>query len=204
MSKSLLRGGAVTAVTLLSASLIFFAKPSVAESLTSELQEQKSQHTDVFGSEAQKALTLDLMSSAAATGYADASDETAEGRNLAAALKKSSALAAAPTTASVQQHFVATAYSLRGRTASGRNVSRGIIAADRKVLPLGTRVRLDAGNYSGEYLVADTGGLVRGRKIDIWMPNSSEAMRFGRKTVKLTVLTYGGRRASKPDDLIRK
>jgi 3D (Asp-Asp-Asp) domain-containing protein len=85
--------------------------------------------------------------------------------------------------------FTATAYSLRGRTASGKTVARGLIAADRRVLPLGTRVRLDAGRYSGEYLVADTGGAVRGRKIDIWVPHTSEAMRFGRQTVKLTVLT---------------
>ncbi|MER3427805.1 MAG: hypothetical protein C4334_06850 [Pyrinomonas sp.] len=86
------------------------------------------------------------------------------------------------------RHFVATAYSLRGRTASGRRVSRGVIAADRRLLPLGTRVRLEAGPYTGEYIVADTGGAVRGRKIDIWVPSTSEAVRFGRRRVKLVVL----------------
>ena len=90
--------------------------------------------------------------------------------------------------------FVATAYNLRGRTASGKRVSRGIIAADRRMLPLGTRVRLDAGTYSGEYLVADTGGAVRGPKIDIWVPHYHEAKRFGRRKVKLTVLRYHRRR----------
>ena len=90
--------------------------------------------------------------------------------------------------------YVATAYSLRGRTASGRPVAKGLIAADPRHLPLGSRVRLDAGTYSGEYLVADTGTLVRGKRIDIWTPTSREAMRFGRRTVKLTVLSYGGRR----------
>ncbi|HVF58134.1 MAG TPA: 3D domain-containing protein [Pyrinomonadaceae bacterium] len=85
--------------------------------------------------------------------------------------------------------FVATAYSLRGRTASGKQTTKGIIAADRRVLPIGTRVRLEAGSYSGEYLVADTGGAVRGRKIDIWVPSTGEAMRFGRRPVKLTVLS---------------
>lgn len=90
--------------------------------------------------------------------------------------------------------YVATAYSLRGRTASGRLVTKGLIAADPRVLPLGTRVRLDAGAYSGEYLVADTGGLVKGKRIDIWTPTSREAMRFGRRTVKLTVLSFGGKR----------
>jgi 3D (Asp-Asp-Asp) domain-containing protein len=92
--------------------------------------------------------------------------------------------------------YVATAYSLRGRTASGRPVSKGLIAADPRFLPLGSRVRLDAGNYSGEYLVADTGTMVRGHRIDIWTPTAREAMRFGKRTVKLTVLSLGGRKRS--------
>ncbi len=90
--------------------------------------------------------------------------------------------------------YTATAYSLRGRTASGRPVSRGLIAADTRILPLGTRVRVDAGNFSGEYLVADTGGAVKGRRIDIWTPTAGEAMRFGRRAVTLTVLSFGGRK----------
>jgi len=91
-------------------------------------------------------------------------------------------------------NYVATAYSLKGRTASGRMVSRGLIAADPSVLPLGSRVRVEHPGYSGEYLVADTGGMIRGRRIDIWTPSSREAMRFGKRTVKLTVLSYGARR----------
>ncbi|MBV9960501.1 MAG: 3D domain-containing protein, partial [Acidobacteria bacterium] len=69
--------------------------------------------------------------------------------------------------------------------------------ADPRVLPLGTRVRLEAGTWSGEYMVADTGGAIRGRKIDVWVPTTNEACRFGRRKVKLTVLSYGGRRAGK-------
>lgn len=92
------------------------------------------------------------------------------------------------------ESYTATAYSLRGRTASGRMVARGVIAADPRVLPLGTRVRVEAGPWSGEYIVADTGGLVKGRRIDIWTPTTSEALRFGRRAVKLTVLEFGGRR----------
>ena len=93
--------------------------------------------------------------------------------------------------------YVATAYSLRGRTASGRMVAKGLIAADPRVLPLGARVRLEAGGYSGEYLVADTGGMIKGRRIDIWIPSSREAMKFGRRKVKLTVLSYPVRRTRK-------
>lgn len=84
--------------------------------------------------------------------------------------------------------FVATAYCLRGRTASGTGVRRGIIAADPRVLPLGTRVSLGAGGQSGSYVVADTGGKIKGRKIDIWMASCSEARRFGRRNVTLSVL----------------
>ena len=93
--------------------------------------------------------------------------------------------------------YVATAYSLRGRTASGRMVSKGLIAADPRVLPLGARVRLETGGYSGEYLVADTGRLIKGKRIDIWIPSSREAMKFGRRKVKLTVLSYPQRKTRK-------
>lgn len=106
---------------------------------------------------------------------------------------------AAPAVKSVEsvvlgETYTATAYSLRGRTASGKPVARGVIAADPRVLPLGTRVRIDAGEFSGEYVVADTGGAVKGRRVDIWTPTSREAMRFGRRAVKLTVLELGGKR----------
>lgn len=96
--------------------------------------------------------------------------------------------------ASPFQIFSATAYSLRGRTASGQSVTRGLIAADPRVLPIGTRVRVEAGPWTGEYLVADTGGAIKGRKIDIWTPSSREAMQFGRRAVKLTVLSLPGAR----------
>ncbi len=85
--------------------------------------------------------------------------------------------------------FTATAYCLKGRTASGGGVRRGIVAADPRVLPLGTRISMSAGSYSGSYMVADTGGSVRGRKLDIWVPSCSEAMRFGRRTVTVAVVS---------------
>jgi 3D (Asp-Asp-Asp) domain-containing protein len=100
--------------------------------------------------------------------------------------------------------FTATAYSLHGRTASGRAVSRGLIAADPALLPLGTRVRVEAGSFSGDYLVADTGGAVRGRRIDIWTPTVREAMQFGRRAVKLTVLSFGTRHNKRTDRQLLK
>ena len=201
MSKSLLGGGTATAVALLSASLLFYTQTSIAEPLASTIQGQQTQQESAAHSlreestpAADPAEAPNAVASEMVSGIAGPAAKTPE------RLTGTTAASASPA-----QAYTATAYSLRGRTASGRGVSRGLIAADRRVLPLGTRVRLDAGSYSGEYLVADTGGLVRGRKIDIWMPSTSEAMRFGRRTVKLTVLTYGGRRSTpQPRSLIRK
>ena len=87
--------------------------------------------------------------------------------------------------------YLATAYCLKGQTASGLTVRRGIIAADPKVLPLGSVVRLQAGDYSGIYTVMDTGGAIRGQRIDIYLPTRAEAIRFGARKVKLEVLRRG-------------
>jgi 3D (Asp-Asp-Asp) domain-containing protein len=89
--------------------------------------------------------------------------------------------------------FKATAYCLQGRTASGSGVRRGIVAADPRVLPLGTRIQITAGSYSGTYTVADTGGAIKGRILDIWVPSCSEAIRFGRKSVMVSAISRKGK-----------
>lgn len=84
--------------------------------------------------------------------------------------------------------FRATAYCLKGRTASGSSVRRGIVAADPRVLPLGTRIHMTAGKYSGNYVVADTGGRIKGNILDIWVASCSEARSWGRRAVQVRVL----------------
>jgi len=84
--------------------------------------------------------------------------------------------------------FHATAYCLKGRTASGEHVRPGIIAADPRVLPLGTVVHLRAGRYTGTYTVLDTGGRIRGRLIDVYVPTQKEAIQFGRQKVKIKIV----------------
>lgn len=84
--------------------------------------------------------------------------------------------------------FHATAYCLKGRTASGANTRPGMIAADPSVLPLGTVVHLRAGRYTGTYTVADTGGRIKGRRVDVYVESQREAVEFGRRQVKLKVL----------------
>jgi 3D (Asp-Asp-Asp) domain-containing protein len=92
--------------------------------------------------------------------------------------------------------FQATAYALRGRTRSGVYVRRGVIAADPRVIPLGSVVHVKTPGYSGVYTVHDTGRKIKGNIIDVWVPSTREARIFGRRKVKLHVLRHGptGRR----------
>ena len=208
MSKPLWGGGAA-AVALLSVSLLFTSQTSVASTLAgaSEGLQQKGIAAEPKAPGADVTPTSEANSEVAATNK-DAAALTAGKPGAPPAesgFEDSTSASAEPagkvsveSEESPAQLFTATAYSLRGRTASGRPVTRGLIAADRRVLPLGTRVRIEAGSYSGEYLVADTGGAVRGRKIDIWVPNTGEAMKFGRRPIKLTVLTRTRPRTAAP------
>jgi 3D (Asp-Asp-Asp) domain-containing protein len=166
---SIFSGSALIAAALLTSSLLFSSRTLSAETLPTSQTQQAIKSTSA---EAAEPVAVELPT----TG--DLGER----------------IAVEETYVVPPRAYVATAYSLRGRTASGQMVSKGIIAADPRFLPLGSRVRLQAGAYSGEYLVADTGGMVRGRRIDIWTPTSREAMRFGRRLVKLTVLSLGGKR----------
>jgi 3D (Asp-Asp-Asp) domain-containing protein len=85
--------------------------------------------------------------------------------------------------------FTATAYSIEGTTKSGGQAHEGIVAADPRVLPIGTRIRVaDAGQYSGVYTVTDTGRAIKGTEIDIYLASDKEAKHFGRKQVQVEVL----------------
>lgn len=199
MSRPLIGGGAAVAV-LLSVSLLFLAKTSVAEPLGQvppEVQ-QKEAAAETKTPAADTTQTTDAAPAGDARVTEETDRATAATPDEPKAAIDTKETGAEPETIVPAVTFTATAYSLRGRTANGGGVRRGIIAADRRVLPIGTRVRLDAGSYSGEYLVADTGGAVRGRKIDIWVPNTPEAMRFGRRPVRLTVLTRTRPRTTTP------
>ena len=86
---------------------------------------------------------------------------------------------------------VATAYCHPGKTQSGTKVRTGIIAADPAVLPVGSVVRIIDGAASGIYTVLDTGGDVKGRKIDIFIPSCARAVKFGEQTVRVRVIRHG-------------
>ena len=99
--------------------------------------------------------------------------------------------------------YVATAYAITGITASGEWTHRHVVAADPDLLPIGTRLKIQrAGRYSGEYVVADTGAKIQGRRLDIYMPTDAECKKFGAKRVKVKVIQLGDgtREATKQAD----
>ncbi|MFC6165513.1 3D domain-containing protein [Lactiplantibacillus dongliensis] len=87
-------------------------------------------------------------------------------------------------------HVKATGYDavrLGGRTASGYFVNskkKKVIAVDPRVIKLGSKVKVKG---YGTAIAADTGGLIKGRRIDLNM-STTKAIRFGYRTVKVTVI----------------
>lgn len=85
----------------------------------------------------------------------------------------------------------ATAYSTAqpglGRyTANGTDLHTNprVIAVDPSVIPLGTKVTVEG---YGTYIAADTGGAIKGNRIDIHFSTVQECINFGRRNVKITI-----------------
>lgn len=76
-----------------------------------------------------------------------------------------------------------------GITATGINLHANpnahVVAVDPSVIPLGTHIYIEG---YGEYVAADTGGAIRGTRIDIHVPTQSAAHAFGMHKVKVTIL----------------
>ena len=173
--KKFVRGGSL--LTVLSLCGVFYAQTGTVEALSSANYSQtKIENADIERISNPEDLTEQV------------SAETQQDVDKAKGSNKKLVTKTVSTRSTAGGSYTATAYCLKGRTALGHGVRRGIIAADPRVLRLGSRINLGAGAYSGEYLVSDTGGNVKGRKIDIWMPSCAEARRFGRRTVTINPL----------------
>jgi len=87
----------------------------------------------------------------------------------------------------------ATAYCKGETTASGVAPQNGVAAADPHVLPVGSVVQVDSSDrrYSGIYTVMDTGRLIQGLELDVYIWSCFEAIKFGRQPANLLVLRLG-------------
>ena len=72
-----------------------------------------------------------------------------------------------------------------GYTAIGVKAAPGVVAVDPKVIPLRTRLYVEG---YGPALAADVGGAIRGNRIDLFFNTVEEALRYGRRRVKVYVL----------------
>ena len=86
--------------------------------------------------------------------------------------------------------MVATAYCDHGTTKSGARARDGVVAADLRRLPLGTRLQIVAPGrpYAGIYTVKDTGSKIKGRDLDIFLPSCARARQFGRRVIRVRIL----------------
>lgn len=87
--------------------------------------------------------------------------------------------------------FQATAYTATGNlTATGTVARVGVIAADPRVIPMGTKVFIQYpdGTPIGYATAEDTGGAVKGNIIDIYMDSYNECIQFGRRNVIVTIV----------------
>ncbi len=85
--------------------------------------------------------------------------------------------------------MTATAYCQKGKTDSGAQARRGIIAADPRLLPIGSLVEVDGiGRKPARFVVADTGSAIKGKRIDIFMPSCAAAKQFGKRRVLTRLL----------------
>ena len=87
----------------------------------------------------------------------------------------------------------ATAYTAPAgaHTASGRVVSVGCVAVDPKVIPMGSKLYITTPNGSivyGMAVAADTGGAIKGNKVDLFFNTYNECVQFGRRTCTVYVL----------------
>ncbi|QKY70883.1 G5 and 3D domain-containing protein [Lentibacillus sp. CBA3610] len=91
-------------------------------------------------------------------------------------------------------HMNATAYTVdcigcngNGYTATGINLRNNpnVVSVDPNVIPLGSKVWVEG---YGEAIAGDTGGHIKGNRIDLHLESQSEAESFGRKTVEVRIL----------------
>ncbi|MBU4483504.1 MAG: 3D domain-containing protein [Actinobacteria bacterium] len=89
-------------------------------------------------------------------------------------------------------YFIASGYSandpVQGTnniTATGKEIKEGMVAVDPKVIPLGTKIEI---KDMGIFIAEDTGGKIKGNRIDIYFDTKKEAKEFSRKGIWVKII----------------
>ncbi len=84
------------------------------------------------------------------------------------------------------RYMETSAYTYTGyRTASGKHPEVGMIAVDPSIIPMGSRLYVEGYGFGR---AADTGGSIRGNRLDLFMEERSQCLNWGRRSVKVYVL----------------
>lgn len=75
-----------------------------------------------------------------------------------------------------------------GITAIGIKAEPGVVAVDPKVIPLRTKLFIEG---YGPAIAADTGSAIKGMRIDLCFNTVEEALQYGRRKVKVYILSEG-------------
>ena len=89
-----------------------------------------------------------------------------------------------------EMHCEATGYApgepgVNHRCATGAFATHGVIAVDPRIIPLGTHVYVPGYGYA---VAADTGGAIKGNRIDLCYDTYDEAVQWGRRDVTVLIL----------------
>jgi len=89
-------------------------------------------------------------------------------------------------------YFIASGYSandpVQGTnniTATGKEIKEGMVAVDPKVIPMGTKIEI---KDMGIFIAEDTGGKIKGNRIDIYFDTKKEAKEFSRKGIWVRII----------------
>ena len=131
-----------------------------------------------------------VMVASAATSSADSSKTTPKSSGAVSVSRNNSA---APS-GGKEFYVSATAYTAEcngcsGITATGINLKSNpdlkVVAVDPSVIPLGSKVWVEGYGYA---VAGDTGGAIKGNKVDLHFPTKDAAYKFGNRQVKIKII----------------
>lgn len=72
-----------------------------------------------------------------------------------------------------------------GVTASGKRVEEGVTVACPPRFPFGTRIHIPY--FDNTFTCTDRGGAIKGKRLDVYIPELNKALRFGRRQLLVKI-----------------
>ncbi len=173
------------------------AAPQAQQSQTAQAQQEQAaqEQTQKEQEQAQAAQAQAAQEQAqkeqeqAQAAQAQAAQEQAQKEQAAQQQQQSQQQASGKSMTVEATAYTANCAGCSGTTATGVNLksnpNQRVIAVDPSVIPLGSKVYVEG---YGQAVAADTGGAIKGNRIDVFVSSDSAAQDWGRRSVKITVI----------------